>query len=108
MRPICVRLDSRTRDHVLVVMLAYRLVRELGRRWRDMDLTVQEGLDQLAQLCATEIVEDDRTLCCQIPEPRPTVGALQAAVGIRLPEALPGKGVIVTTKRKLPDRREKR
>jgi hypothetical protein len=105
LRPIYVRLASRTRGHVLVVMLAYHIVRELARRWRDLDTTVQEGLDQLAQLCATEILEDGRPLCCQIPQPRPAVGALLAAARILLPEALPSKGVTVTTKRKLPKRR---
>jgi hypothetical protein len=107
-RPIYVRLASRTRGHVFVVMLAYCLVRELAWRWRHLDLTVQEGLDQLGQLCATEIVSGDRTLCCQIPEPRPALKLLLEAAKVHLPDALPGKGVIVATKRKLPERRTQR
>ncbi len=106
LRPIHVRLASRTRGHALVVMLAYRIVRELADRWSSLDLTVQEGLDELATLCSTQIYNRDRILCQQIPEPRPSVKRLLEAAGVRLPSALPHNGVIVTTKKKLPERRK--
>ena len=108
MRPIHVRLASRTRAHVFVVTLAYRIARELARRWGDLDATVQEGIDELKTLCATELLQNGRVLCCQIPEPRGSVQALLAAAAVRLPEAIPSKGVHVTTKRKLPTRRKER
>src|SRR5271155_3860746 len=47
--------DNRTRGHAVVVMLAYLMVQELRRRWRNIDLTVREGLDRLASLCVTEV-----------------------------------------------------
>ncbi|EQD52879.1 hypothetical protein B1A_12573, partial [mine drainage metagenome] len=34
MRPVHVRLASRTRGHALVIMLAYKIVQELARRWQ--------------------------------------------------------------------------
>ena len=40
LRPINVRLESRTRGHVFVVMLAYKIVQELAKRWQAIDLTV--------------------------------------------------------------------
>ena len=107
-RPIHVRLASRTRGHVLVVMLAYRVVAELARRWQALDVTVQEGLDQLATLCATNVTIQDQFRCQKIPQPRPDLKQLLDAAGIRLPEALPCKAVKVTTKRKLPSRRKTR
>ena len=107
LRPVHVRLATRTRGHVLVVMLAYRIARELAWRWAGLDTRVQEGLDELAGLCATEIVENGRARCCRIPEPRESVRGLLEAAGVRLPEALPCRGVIVSTKRKLPERRVK-
>ena len=55
LRPIHVRLERRTRGHAFVVMLAYRLVMELARRWRSLDVTVEEGLHSLATLCAVEV-----------------------------------------------------
>jgi len=107
LRPIHVRLATRTRGHVLVVMLAYRIARELERRWAGLDVRVQEGLDELAGLCATEIVEAGRAQCCQIPEPRESVRALLEAARVRLPEALPCRGVVVSTKKSLAKRKSK-
>ena len=40
-------LSSRTRGHVFVVMLAYRIVQELSHRWREVNLTVEEGIQEL-------------------------------------------------------------
>ena len=52
LRPIHVRKENRTRGHALVVMLAYRLIQELARRWAALDVKVEEGLKSLATLCA--------------------------------------------------------
>lgn len=43
-RPVYVRTAAHTRAHVFIVMLAYRLRRELEAAWREMDLTVEDGL----------------------------------------------------------------
>jgi transposase len=107
MRPIHVRLASRTRGHALVVMLAYRIVRELAKRWCQLDRTAPEGIDELASLCGTEILDNGRPICCRIPEPRASVNQLLEAARVTLPEALPSKGVVVTTKKKLPSRRKR-
>lgn len=108
LRPIHVRLATRTRGHVLVVMLAYRIVRELARCWAALDTTVQEGLDELASLCAKELLQNGRPLCNEIPEPRESVRVLLEAAQVRLPEALPARGEVVSTKRKLQERRKQR
>lgn len=106
-RPIHVRLASRTRGHVFVVMLAYRIVHELAKRWSHIDKTVQEGINELASLCTTEILEKGQPICSRIPEPRESVKDLLRAAKVQLPEVLPCKGVIVTTKKKLPTRRKR-
>lgn len=106
-RPIHVRLASRTRGHVFVVMLAYRLVQELTRRWQSLDLTVQEGIDQLAGLCATRMILGGEAQCQTLPKPRPELTEILAAAGVELPEALPSKGIKVTTRKKLTKRRTK-
>jgi hypothetical protein len=105
MRPIHVRLAGRTRGHALVVMLAYRIAQELAARWRDIDATVQEGLDELTTLCATELLVNGRPRCNCIPQPRESLRRLLAAAAVRLPEALPCKAVRVATRRKLPANR---
>jgi transposase len=105
-RPIHVRLATRTRGHVFVVMLAYRIVHELARRWIHLDKTVQEGINELSSLCTTEILEKGQPICSEIPEPRKSVKHLLEAARVQLPDILPCKGVVVTTKKKLPSRRK--
>ena len=108
MRPIHVRLESSTRGHAFVVMLAYRIARELARRWVSLDLTVQEGLDQLAMLCATELRIDGVPRCNNVPEPREEVRRLVELAGVTMPAALPLRTEVVATRKKLPQRRTSR
>jgi len=108
MRPIHVRLESSTRGHAFVVMLAYRIARELARRWASLDLTVQEGLDQLAMLCATELRIDGVPRCNNVPEPRENARRLVELAGVTLPAAIPLRTGVVATRKKLPERRKSR
>jgi hypothetical protein len=105
MRPVHVRLARSTRGHALVVMLAYRIVQELAQRWRDIDVTVQEGLDELKMLCAMDlrIAGQSRANC--VPLASESAGRLLAAANVRLPQSLPSRGVTVATRKKLPGRR---
>ena len=102
------RLTSHTRGYVLVVMLAYRIVRELALRWQSLEVTVAEGIDQLASLCTTKMIVQGEVRCHTIPKPRATLTELLTAAGIELPEALPSKGVVVTTRKEQAGRRKKR
>lgn len=108
MRPIYVRRESRTRGHAFVVMLAYALIKELATRWQPLDLTVKEGIDQLATLCLTEVRIKDQAPYHQVPTPRDTLQRLLDAAQVRLPKALPSRGVTVTTKTKLQNRRKQK
>jgi transposase len=108
LRPINVRLATRTRGHAFVVMLAYRIVRKLAEYWRQFDITIQEGINELATLCTIITEIKGQAVYQQIPEPRTSVKQLLVAANIRLPEVLPSKGVIVSTKRKLSERRKAR
>jgi len=104
-RPIHVRLEDRTRGHAFVVMLAYRITQELARRWSHLNLTVQEGINQLTTLCSQEVFINGKPHCHKIPQPDESIRRLYEAAGIRLPAALPNKGVRVATKKKLQKRR---
>jgi hypothetical protein len=108
MRPIYVRRESRTRGHAFVVMLAYALIKELATRWQPLDLTVKEGIDQLATLCLTEVRIEDQAPYHQVPTPRDTLQRLLDAAQVRLPKVLPSRGVTVTTKTKLQNRRKQK
>ena len=106
MRPVYLRDEDRTRGHALVVMLAYLLVHALRRLWRDIDLTVQEGLDRLASLCVIEVIIGGRPSYNQVPTPRDDVRQLFQAAGVAIPTALPLAPARVATKQKLPQRRK--
>jgi|APIni6443716594_1056825.scaffolds.fasta_scaffold33388_2 transposase len=105
LRPIHVRLATRTRGHVFVVMMAYQIIQELAVRWRDLEVTVQEGVNELSSLCAQQ-VSLNGSRHNQIPQPRGSLKRLIDAARVRMPEALPGKGIIVATKKKLVSRRK--
>jgi hypothetical protein len=107
MRPIHVRLARRTRGHALVVMLGYRIVQELAKRWSSLNLTVQEGLDELSSLCATEVLLQGSVRYKKIPTPRASVAELLQLAEVKLPEVLPSRGVTVATRKKLPENRPK-
>jgi hypothetical protein len=106
MRPVHVRLETRTRGHAFIVMLAYSIIRALAALWRDLDLTVQEGLDQLATLCLNEILLPDGSVSYQLPTPRDGVQQLLDAAQLRLPSKIAPKASRVATKTKLPARRK--
>jgi len=106
MRPINVRLESRTRGHALVVMMAYWIVKELSSLWVGLDVTVEEGLKELDALCSTEVSIVDGGSFHRIPQPRELSQQLLEAANIKLPAALPSKGIVVATKKKLTSRRK--
>ena len=105
-RPVFVRTEASTRGHVLVVMLAYMLVRELKRAWKDLDLTVEEGLGELNRICAMELSVAGMDAVLRLPEPSPVAKELLSSLQVNLPPVLPRSKVVVDTKRKLPTRRK--
>ena len=106
MRPVNVRLESRTRGHAFVVMMAYRIVKELASLRASLDVTVEEGLKELDALCSTEVSIPGGGCFQRIPEPRTLSQQLLAAADVQLPSVLPSKGISVATKKKLPSRRK--
>lgn len=106
-RPIHVRLADRTRGHALVVMLAYKIVQELANRWRNIELTVQEGINELSQVCAIEIRVNNKPFANRIPNPRDSIKKLLTGAGVHLPEIFSASAKKVATRKKLVERRKK-
>ncbi len=105
-RPLFLRKASRTRGHALVVMLSYILIRELRYCWSEFDLTVEEGLRSLRELCAIDRVVKGSVIRREIPLPRDLNSALLSAAGVELPSLLALSDLPkAVTKRKLPERR---
>jgi transposase len=84
-RPVHVRMAEHTRGHVLVVMLAYLIRRELSRAWAALDLTVEEGLHQLQNICSTEIQVEGGGSCLRLPTPSTETEPLLKALKLSLP-----------------------
>ena len=105
-RPVFVRTEASTRGHVLVVMLSYMLVRELKRAWKDFDLTVEEGLDELNRICAMELSVAGMDAVLRLPDPSPLAKQLLGSLQVNLPPVLHRSKVVVDTKKKLPARRK--
>jgi transposase len=108
LRPVHVRLESSTRGHVLVVMLAHRLIQELQQCWAEENLTVQEGINQLSSLCVTEVLVNGNVKDQLVPEGRNQVKRLLQSAKVQLPKKLRYTGSIVATRKKLKNSRPKR
>jgi transposase len=106
MRPINVRKASRTRGHVFVIMLAYMIAKDLRHAWGGIDLKVEEALNELSTLCLTEMCNNGVAVCNVIPEPRQSVKRLLDEAKVIMPAVLPSNGVVVVTRKKLPENRQ--
>ncbi len=100
------RLATRTRGHLFVLMLAYLLVQELSRCWRSLDITVEEGLDELKTLCTTQVIVKGKSLIHNVPKPRHSVAQLLRAAQVELPRKVASRGVQVSTRKKLVGERK--
>jgi transposase len=104
LRGIYVRKANRTRAHVFSIMLAYMIAFELRRLWREVEVTIEEGIEELASLCATEVVIGNLSVQT-IPRPRATGQMLLEKAGITLPDAIPNRKATVFTRKKLVEER---
>ena len=105
-RPVFVRTQAHTRGHVLVVMLAYLLVRALKRAWHGFDLTVQEGIEDLSRISTIEVSIKAGGSYLRIPSPPTQTKNLLKALKVKLPTANPKSTIKVDTKKKLYSRRK--
>jgi hypothetical protein len=105
-RPLWLRKAERTRAHVLVVMLAYLLVQELRRCWKDLDLTVAEGLQELGALGLTELRLGRESKGFKVSQPQGKAVRLLEACQVSWPKTVPWKQrVRVATRKPLGNRR---
>jgi len=79
--------------HALTSMLALKIQRYLNRAWGLLDITVEEGLKELGQLCEIELVNltSGEVVLRGIPEPtqiqKQLLDALDLTVSGQIPEA---------------------
>jgi len=108
LRPVHVRLEASTRGHVLVVMLAHRLIQELQPCWAAENLTVEEAIHELSSLCVTEVVVQGTVRDQLVPEGRAQVKRLLELAKVQMPKKLRYTGSTVATRKQLKESRPKR
>jgi transposase len=104
-RPVYVRKKSRTRGHIFIVMLSYMICKYLQNCWKDLNITIEEGIYQLSTVCA-EILQVKNSIVVTIPEPRDEIKSLLAAINLELPESISIRQKQVATNTKLQTRRK--
>lgn len=107
LRPVFVKKKTSTQGHAFVVMLALLLQRELERCWVDMDITVEEGIDELASIHMQEVRLGNSTVQ-DIPSPTKLGRQLLVKAAVTLPTLLPKAKANVHTKKKLPSERKQK
>ena len=88
MRPVHVRQEASTRGHVLVVMLAHRLIQELQPCWATENLTVEEAINELSSLCVTEVIVNGTVRDQLVPEGLAQVKRLLELAQVQMPKKL--------------------
>ena len=99
-RPLYHTNAKRTRGHVFVVMLAYMIAKHLREKWKNIDATVDEGVKELAAICAVT-VDIAGVKIDTVPKPRPLGKKLLQALNIKLPKTFHSKGIKVATRKKI-------
>ena len=102
-RPYYVRKEKRTKAHVFIVMLAYKLIRYLKEKWKDLEITVEEGISELSSICSIKTSVCEK--CQIIPKTRGLTKKLLDKLEIVLPETIVDRQIIVDTNKKLVNER---
>lgn len=100
-RPLHVRSKKSTRGHLLVTMLAYMILKALKKAWDDMNITVEEGLDQLSLICQNIMKFTSGAEVNFIPEPTVETIELLNRLNLKLPKTIERVAVPVVTRKKL-------
>lgn len=100
-RPVFVRSEESTRGHLVVVMLAHIILRELRCAWAQFDKTVEEALTELSFLSRNIIEFSNKRRVSCIPTPNDNMIALLKAVKVTMPKDLEESNINVVTKHKV-------
>ena len=102
-RPWFVCTADNTHAHALTSMLALKVRRHLELAWWPLEVTVEEGLRELEQLCVMELVhpQSGKVVARQVPQPSARQQKLLDALKLKLPTTVPEATVIVGTRKKI-------
>jgi hypothetical protein len=102
-RPWFVCTEANTQAHALTAMLALKVRRYLEQAWWPLEVTVEEGLRELEQLCVQELVhpQSGQVVARRVPDPSPRQAQLLEALKLSLPATVPQARVSVGTRKKI-------
>lgn len=101
-----VRKKESSCGHAFTVMLGILIQRELEHYWEEIDITVEEGIEELGAIRMQEVSLGNAVAYNRIPEPAGISKQLLDAAEVNLPAALPRREVNVYTKKKLVSERK--
>ncbi|MDH7501849.1 MAG: hypothetical protein QHJ82_03925, partial [Verrucomicrobiota bacterium] len=109
-RPWFVCTEENTQAHALTAMLALKVRRHLEQAWGSLEVTVEEGLCQLDQLCVIELVHvaSGKVVMREVPEPGGLQRQLLEALKLKMPRTVPEARVTVGTRKKIAPARKSR
>jgi len=107
-RPWFVCTADNTQAHALTSMLGLKVRRHLEHAWWALEVTVEEGLRELEQLCVMELVhaQSGKVVARQVPQPNARQKRLLDALKLDLPRTAPEAEVIVGTRKKINEVRK--
>jgi len=107
-RPWFVCTEDNTQAHALTSMLGLKVRRHLEHAWWALEVTVEEGLRELEQLCVMELVhaQSGKVVARQVPQPNARQKRLLDALKLDLPGTAPEAEVIVGTRKKINEVRK--
>lgn len=105
-RPVFFRKAHRTKGHLMVCMFAYMIEKHLREKWRDIDVTVMEGVSKLSSIVGLKTNFGKEKEVIWIGKPDEQSKELLDKAGVILPKFLPAKETIVATKSNLPKHRK--
>jgi hypothetical protein len=102
-RPWFVCTEDNTQAHALTSMLALKVRRHLEQAWWPLEVTVEEGLRELEQLCVMELVhrQSAKVVARRLPDPSFRQQQLLETLKLSLPSTVPEAQVTVGTRKKI-------
>lgn len=87
-QPVFVRKESRTRAHLFIIMLAYKIAMFLEQSWQDIGVSAKNGVDKLCTI-SSFICKIGQEKIAKVPKPNAECKELLEKLNVILPTFLP-------------------
>ena len=87
-QPVFVRKESRTRAHLFIIMLAYKIAMFLEQSWREIGVSAKNGVEKLCTI-SSFVCKIDQEKITKVPKPNAECKELLDKLNVVLPTFLP-------------------